>query len=561
MYFCAAFALFAGVSGLLMDKVHHVPQGWSEVGTPSPSTRFKLSIALMPADKELLHKTITNISTPGHVDYGKCLDKSALRAVVEPSQDSTNAVLKFLEDSGILKSDLAQHGDWIDLTADIETADRMMNASFAKYREDTGRGIIIRTQQYSLPDHVAKHVDMIERTTQFPREARSRRPGSVHSSEALRKPIDQNGCNRTITPSCPRTLYNLPLTGNSRNTNAHGHVGIAGFLAEYPQQKDFEIFAKKFAPYLIDVAEPRFISLDGEENRSAYTGEGEANLDVQYAAAMAYPVPVQYYYTHGLDVDEENRPLENLTAASSELNVVLLRYLRDLPTGLLPHSLSVSQGGFESLLPVAYARKICDMFGELGARGVTVVFASGDFGPGLACKSKHGKRLDPIFPARCPCVTSVGGTQFTNPEITGIASSGGFSGIFCRPDWQKKEVETYLDTLGTHLTGMYNSSATANASGTSASAPTVTGIVGLVDSALIDAGKTPLGFMNPSIYSIGREAFQDIDDGSSKGCWQVTSKNKTATVDLSATTGWDPITGIGTPDFRKLLSIAMEQKV
>lgn len=394
MHFWAPFALFACVSGLLMDKLDHVPQGWSENGSPSPSTRFKLSIALVPADKELLHKTITNVSTPGHADYGRHLNESELRAVISPSKESTTAVLKFLEESGISKSDFAQHGDWIDFTTDFETADRMMNASYTNYREDTGRGIIIRTQQYSLPDDVARHVDMVEPTTQFPRETRPRKPGSVRSDQALQEPIDQNDCNRTIAPDCLRTLYNLPLTSTLKNTSTHGHIGIAGFLTEYPHQRDLDVFSRKFAPYLVDVEEPRFIPVDGERNHSTYTGAGEANLDVQYAAAIGYPVPVQYYYTHGLGVDEMYQTLDNLTGAGAELNIVLLRYLRDLPKSSLPHTLSVSYGGLESAYPSAYARKVCDMYGELGARGVTVIFASGDWGvsdsnPGLTAVSKE----------------------------------------------------------------------------------------------------------------------------------------------------------------------------
>ncbi|KAG9520992.1 hypothetical protein KCU99_g7794, partial [Aureobasidium melanogenum] len=95
MHFWAPFALFACVNGLLMDKLDHVPQGWSEIGSPSSSTRFKLSIALIPADKEPLHKTLANISTPGHEN------ETELETVVRPSETSINAVLKFLEDSGI----------------------------------------------------------------------------------------------------------------------------------------------------------------------------------------------------------------------------------------------------------------------------------------------------------------------------------------------------------------------------------------------------------------------------------------------------------------------------
>ena len=55
----------------------------------------------------------------------------------------------------------------------------------------------------------------------------------------------------------------------------------------------------------------------------------------------------------------------------------------------------------------------CSMFAQLGARGVSVLFSSGDTGVGSACETNDGKnatRFLPIFPAACPFVTSVGGT-------------------------------------------------------------------------------------------------------------------------------------------------------
>ncbi|KAG9590356.1 subtilisin-like protein, partial [Aureobasidium melanogenum] len=572
MHFWAPFALFAGVSGLLLDKVDHVPQGWSEIESPSPSTRFKLSIALIPANKELLHKTLTNISTPGHEDYGKYLNESELQTVVRPSETSTNAVLKFLEDSGIPRSDFEQHGDWIDFTTDAKTANKMMDASFKTYREDTGRDIVIvRTKEYSLPEEVARHVNMIEPTTQFPTVARPLEPRSVHIDQALQKPIDQNDCSQTITPECLRNLYNLPPLTFLANASKHGFIGVAGFLEQYPQSEDFDLFAKSFAPYLID--KPTFIPIDGQKNLSARFGSGiEANLDVQYAAAMGYPLPVTYYSTHGLfgRADGPNRAI----AFGLEDFLVLARYLREQPKELLPHTLSVSYGRPEPRMPDAYMRKTCDMFAELGARGVTVLFASGDNSLEKICRLDN-KRFVPVFPASCPYVTSVGGTNFVNPEAPASDSTGGFSEFFPRPDWQANAVESYLDTLGTRWSGLYNSSGRGfpdiaaqmeryliyngmlpmAISGTSASAPAVAGIVGLVNSALVDAGKSPLGFMNPFLYSVGHKAFRDIVNGSSKGCGEELSSTG-----WDAAEGWDPVTGFRTPEFSKLLSIAMQQQ-
>jgi subtilase family serine protease len=55
-------------------------------------------------------------------------------------------------------------------------------------------------------------------------------------------------------------------------------------------------------------------------------------------------------------------------------------------------------------------------------------------------------------------------------------------------------------------------------SGTSAAAPTFAGIVSLLNDANIAAGKPPLGFLNPMLYSIGVGGLNDITKGNAPGC-------------------------------------------
>src|SRR6266849_58040 len=55
-------------------------------------------------------------------------------------------------------------------------------------------------------------------------------------------------------------------------------------------------------------------------------------------------------------------------------------------------------------------------------------------------------------------------------------------------------------------------------SGTSASAPTFAGIVSLLNDANIAAGRPPLGFLNPMLYSIGVKGMNDITQGNAPGC-------------------------------------------
>ena len=125
-----------------------------------------------------------------------------------------------------------------------------------------------------------------------------------------------------------------------------------------------------------------------------------------------------------------------------------------------------------------------------------------------------------------------------SPEEAIYLSGGGFSDTWPRPAWQDTAVKQYLSQLGDRWEGLYNTngrgfpdvSAQAygfrvidkgvetSGSGTSAAAPTFAGIVALLNAARLSAGSTPLGFLNPWIYSTGFKGLNDIVEGGSTGC-------------------------------------------
>lgn len=62
-------------------------------------------------------------------------------------------------------------------------------------------------------------------------------------------------------------------------------------------------------------------------------------------------------------------------------------------------------------VPLDYATEVCNLFAQLGARGSSIMFSSGDDGVGagncLTNDGKNTKRFQPNFPASCPFVTTV----------------------------------------------------------------------------------------------------------------------------------------------------------
>jgi tripeptidyl-peptidase-1 len=71
----------------------------------------------------------------------------------------------------------------------------------------------------------------------------------------------------------------------------------------------------------------------------------------------------------------------------------------------IPQTISTSYGDDEQTVPRDYATSVCNLFAQLGTRGISVLFSSGDFGVGGgSCLSNDGAnrtQFIPMFPASC----------------------------------------------------------------------------------------------------------------------------------------------------------------
>lgn len=266
-----------------------------------------------------------------------------------------------------------------------------------------------------------------------------------------------------------------------------------------------------------------------------------------------------------------------------------------------PNVFSSSYGNGELLLSRPYQKRQCDEYMKLGLMGTSVLYATGDSGVGsqLGCtpfnndessivSAANGQsgRFLPDFPANCPYVTAVGGTMlkvgkgvedgqqvFDTTQIPKvknvIAGGGGFSDIFPMPAYQKEAVTSYLkDFPPPYNSSQFNSSGRAypdlsatalflnfvnkgetktTGFGTSISAPLVASLITRINEERLAVNKSTVGFLNPVLYA-NAGAFNDVTLGGNTGC---------GTAGFSATKGWDPATGMGTPDYEKLLKVFM----
>jgi len=251
------------------------------------------------------------------------------------------------------------------------------------------------------------------------------------------------------------------------------------------------------------------------------------------------------------------------------------------------HSVSYgSQGDYPS---DSYRDRLNLEFQKLGARGITIVFASGDSGAGcqgIGAADEPGVcdcTFYPSFPATCPYVLTVGATKFLNgnsgPEgaVVAFKSGGGFSQLFPVPSYQATSVATYLKSgvtmpptcafnasnratpdvsaLGDVHFQVINGGSKISVGGTSASAPSFSAVLTLLNDIRLNKGKPTLGFVLPWIYQTAAKnptAFFDVTvgDNTVAGCCKSGQLSG-----FDCATGWDPVTGVGTPNYAVLSTL------
>ncbi|KAH9015288.1 subtilisin-like protein [Lactarius hengduanensis] len=552
-----------------------VPANWETLGCPPPGTTIDLYIALNPHHDNALIDALFEVSDPKHPRYGAHLSKEQVAELVRPHPDTLEIVTSWLAHHGVRPSSISttHGGAWLTVSnVLVSQANEMLGASYQLYRHANVNDTIIRTVSYALPDVLHAHIQAVAPTTYFTSIRTLRRTPhrrSVETAAALAEAEAASGNPVTVlssragevTPSQLRWLYKtfayVP-TAADRNT-----LGVFGVRKDYPSETDLTMFMTNFRS---DVQPPGLATFTVElVNGGEYDPDTpgiEASIDVQYASAMAYPTPIIFYSTGGnVKWSDSGEPVPG------DVYLESLEYM--LKKTVIPRTISISFGTYERNVPRDYARALCILFAQFGARGVSVLFSTGDDGVGENCKDKSGNvRFVVQFPASCPYLTAVGGTTDHDPEVAAPISGGGFSDYFPRPVYQDVAVSAFLSRQGTQYSGLYNPegrgipdiaaqalnlviflrNVRTGVEGTSCSAPTVAGIISLLNDYLITNGRPPLGFLNIRLYHDGFAGLNDITSGSNPGC---------GTDGFSAVPGWDPVTGLGTPDFEKLQNIFM----
>jgi kumamolisin len=346
----------------------------------------------------------------------------------------------------------------------------------------------------------------------------------------------------SFNPPQVAQLYNFPTGVNGAGQT----IGILELGGGYNASDLSSYFAG------LSITEPRVtaVSVDGATNSpnlpSSPTdpnSDGEVALDIEVAGSIAPGANIAVYFT---------------TNSSQGFVDALTTAIHDTTNGP-PSIISISWGSSESNWTAQSMTALDEACQSAAALGITITVASGDNG---SSDGVSGNNVD--FPASSPHVLGCGGTELVaangaiQQEVVwndqpqgGGASGGGISSFFPLPSWQTNANVPPSPTSGggrgvpdvagdaspeTGYNVLFDGKATV-VGGTSAVAPLWAALIALLN----QQRGSNIGFANPALYQNAENGFQDITQGNNGS--------------YSAGPGWDPCTGLGSPNGNQLSQI------
>ena len=272
----------------------------------------------------------------------------------------------------------------------VPRANDLLGASYWLYRHVKTNETIVRTLGYALPVALDGHVQVVVPTTSFDSpEKQLQEPNERFIGEKREDDI----LTRLAVLSWIYSTWAYSAAATDKNS-----LGIASLWQE-ASKEDLNRFLgtyrsiRKEVDFTVKVFNP-----DQDPNEGPVLKYGlMASTQMQYAQGMAYPTPhISYIIGPG-------------PSGRADGFLPWLEYM--VNAKIVPQTILIPKGTNEKIYSREHAERVCDEIAKLGARGVSVLVASGDSGVGGGtCKDGSGKvRFLPTFPATC--------TSFLNSQV------------------------------------------------------------------------------------------------------------------------------------------------
>jgi subtilase family serine protease len=580
-------------------------------GHAAPSAAVNARIYLTPnGGMAKLRQFAVAVSTPGNKQFGHFLKPSQYFQRFGTTNSTVSAVKAWLTGAGLKVTGVEKHNRWLEVHGNVAHAEAAFGVTIEKYKHN-GLSVQAPTTALSAPAGVASSVIAVagvDTTPQFVKPAsqkpappepgfRNASPCSTYYGEKLATTVPQfDGktlpyapCGYTGTQFRSAYEGSTALDGTGVTvaiTDAYASPNIASDAATYAARNGDRAYASGQLTQSLPQTMTRVN--DGQRQCGENSWYGEETLDVEAVHAMAQGAKIHYY------------------AAASCYDADFLATFAQINNDDTAQLVTNSWDGFEVSTKSTVIAAYEQAFLQGASEGISYMFSSGDDGDELASTGTRQAG----YPASDPYATAVGGTSTAigasgsllwqtgwgtqkyslssdgttwNPLGFIYGAGGGASLLFGQPNYQagitpagaRGVPDVALDadpTTGmlvgetqTFPDGVYYDQ--YRIGGTSLSSPLFAGMTAL---AFQHAGHG-VGLLNPTIYAnAGTGAFTDVSGGpadegnvrvdyangvdSSGGLlYSVRTFNQDSS--LSTNSGWDNVTGLGTPNSAWLTAV------
>jgi subtilase family serine protease len=497
-----------------------------------PTQHLNLAIILPLRNQTELTGLLSRLYDPSSPDYRQFLTVAQFTERFSPTEQDYQAILNFAEANGLTVTDKPANRLLIDVNGSVAQIEKAFHVRMTVYQHPTeNRTFYSPDREPSLDLTVpVSHIAGLNNFS-IPRPMIKRASGEQGTHEDV-----GSGPGGSYLASDMRAAYygGTALTGSGQ---AVGLVEFDGYnLSDVTGTFDGHQYTVAINNVLLDGAS---FSSDGDD--------GEQVLDIVQAIGMAPGMSQVRVY---------------IAPASSSIGVGDVDIFNKMATENIAKQLSCSWGWD----PDDYTQDD-PIFQEFAAQGQNLFAASGDFGAYTG-----SNETDFSFPAEDVYVTAVGATDLTTngaggpwqSETAWSRSGGGPSDNgFAIPSWQVGVANSSNDA-STTIRNVPDVAAEGNFDnylcdqglcqggygGTSFAAPRWAGFLALINQQAVANGGSPLGFINPAIYSIGMGSGYDSD------FHDITSGNNNNGFGQSynAVVGYDMVTGWGSPNGQALIN-------
>ncbi|HFU7058100.1 TPA: protease pro-enzyme activation domain-containing protein [Bacillus cereus] len=518
----------------------NVPSNAKKVAPADPSEKMLVTIVIRrPSNTEKLN-LIVEKATTGPLSERGHLSREEFASNHGANPNDLKKVEEFAKEQGLEVKDINIAAGTVVLSGTVDKFSTAFGVELANYEHPdfSYRG---RTGHVHIPEEIAAIVEAVLGLDNRPQV-------SPHIC-ILEENSTSTAAKKTFTPPEVAKLYNFPSLNCKDQC-----IAIAEFNGGYNPPDMVQYFNS------LGVSQPKIVDVlvDGAHNQTGNDADGEVQLDIEVAAAVAPGVQIAMYFAPNTDDGFLHAINKAIHDQSNKPSVI-----------------SISWGAPEDRWTDQARAALDRAFQDAATLGITICCAAGD--NGSSDNSHDGPVPDQLlhadFPASSPFVLACGGTRlegidhtiskevvWNNSPARLIATGGGVSDVFPLPNWQinahvpssanpgGKIGRAVPDVAGnadpeTGYQIEVNGQQTVTG-GTSAVAPLWAGLIANINQKLGHS----VGFINPILYNFSAQngIFHDITMGNNN----ITNGNGA----YKASSGWDACTGLGSPDGTKLMN-------